>query len=207
MNIEEALKDAMANHVADVHASPMMGWSVRRRGRRGVITLRTAAAALVTAAVAAGVPVAMVLVSSPVASVGPAPAVATEVPGDVATQAPGDVALSKFDATAADGTLVLEGVRFGYMPKDCVPGNADKCPVWAAVYQDGATSLEQDGRLSGKRVADDTYLSDGNMIARVLDDRHGVLVIMTPDSTRTLSPAAVEEELIKIAEGLSLAAG
>ena len=59
MNVEEALKDAMAAQVAGVHASPSLGQAVRRRSRRHVVRFRTAGAAVLTAAVAVGVPVAL----------------------------------------------------------------------------------------------------------------------------------------------------
>ncbi|MFI6293423.1 PASTA domain-containing protein [Nonomuraea sp. NPDC050790] len=55
--IEEELREAMARHVADVHAPPTMGRSVRRARRRHVVRFRTAGAALLTAAVAVTVPV------------------------------------------------------------------------------------------------------------------------------------------------------
>ncbi|MFD9944072.1 PASTA domain-containing protein [Nonomuraea sp. NPDC059023] len=56
MNVEEELREAMARHVADVHAPPTLGRSVRRARRRHTIRFRTAGAALVTAAVAVTVP-------------------------------------------------------------------------------------------------------------------------------------------------------
>lgn len=59
MNVEEALRDAMAAQVAGVHASPSLGQAVRRRSRRHVVRFRTAGAAVLTAAVAVGVPVAL----------------------------------------------------------------------------------------------------------------------------------------------------
>jgi len=59
MNVEEALKDAMAAQVAGVHASPSLGQAVRRGNRRHVVRFRVAGAAVLTAAVAVGVPVAL----------------------------------------------------------------------------------------------------------------------------------------------------
>ncbi|WP_182902873.1 PASTA domain-containing protein [Microbispora sp. H10830] len=59
MNVEEALRDAMAAQVAGVHAPPSLGQAVRRRSRRHVVRFRTAGAAVLTAAVAVGVPVAL----------------------------------------------------------------------------------------------------------------------------------------------------
>ncbi|MEV4888474.1 PASTA domain-containing protein [Nonomuraea sp. NPDC055795] len=56
MNVEEELREAMTRHVADVHAPPTLGRSVRRARRRHTIRFRTAGAALVTAAVAVTVP-------------------------------------------------------------------------------------------------------------------------------------------------------
>ncbi|MFI6602681.1 PASTA domain-containing protein [Nonomuraea sp. NPDC050536] len=59
MNVEDALKDAMRAHVADVQAAPTMGGTIRRRHRTHVLRFRTAGAALVTAAVAVAVPLAL----------------------------------------------------------------------------------------------------------------------------------------------------
>ncbi|GAB3162149.1 PASTA domain-containing protein [Microbispora hainanensis] len=59
MNVEEALKDAMAAQVAGVHASPSLGQAVRRGNRRHIVRFRVAGAAVLTAAVAVGVPVAL----------------------------------------------------------------------------------------------------------------------------------------------------
>ncbi|MEN3537567.1 PASTA domain-containing protein [Microbispora sp. ZYX-F-249] len=59
MNVEEALRDAMAAQVAGVHASPSLGQAVRRRNRRHVVRFRVAGAVVVAAAVAVGVPVAL----------------------------------------------------------------------------------------------------------------------------------------------------
>lgn len=53
---EEAIADAMASHVAGVHAGPTLGRDVRRRHRAHVLRFRTAGAALVTALVAVTVP-------------------------------------------------------------------------------------------------------------------------------------------------------
>ncbi|GAA2215077.1 hypothetical protein GCM10009850_105440 [Nonomuraea monospora] len=58
MTIEDDLAGAMAAHVSSVQAAPDLGRSVRRRHRARTIRLRTAGAALVTAAVAAAVPAA-----------------------------------------------------------------------------------------------------------------------------------------------------
>ncbi|WP_169953199.1 PASTA domain-containing protein [Microbispora sp. H11081] len=69
MNVEEALRDAMAAQVAGVQAPPSLGQAVRRRNRRHVVRFRVAGAALLTAAVAVTVPV--VLTGGP----GTAPAV------------------------------------------------------------------------------------------------------------------------------------
>lgn len=57
MTVEDALKDAMSAHVADVHAPPSLGRAVRRGHRAHVVRFRTAGAALVTAAVAIAVPI------------------------------------------------------------------------------------------------------------------------------------------------------
>ncbi|MFF4773210.1 PASTA domain-containing protein [Microtetraspora fusca] len=76
MNVEEALKEAMASRVAAVQAPPSMGQRIRRRNRRNVVRFRTAGAALLTVAVAGAVPVYLSTTS------GPAPAqVGAPVPG------------------------------------------------------------------------------------------------------------------------------
>ncbi|WP_405144519.1 peptidylprolyl isomerase [Sphaerisporangium sp. NBC_01403] len=61
MNVEEALKDAMSAHVADVRAPVMMGQAVRRRHRSHVVRFRTAGAAVLTVAVAGAFPAYMAL--------------------------------------------------------------------------------------------------------------------------------------------------
>ncbi|WP_067174766.1 PASTA domain-containing protein [Microtetraspora niveoalba] len=68
MNVEEALKEAMASRVAAVQAPPSMGQRVRRRNRRHVIRFRTAGAALLTVAVAGAVPVYLSATSGPAPS-------------------------------------------------------------------------------------------------------------------------------------------
>ncbi|MEV0144625.1 MULTISPECIES: PASTA domain-containing protein [unclassified Nonomuraea] len=59
MKVEDALAEAMERQVAHVQAPPTLGRAVRRRHRAHVIRLRTAGAALLTAAVAVAVPVAL----------------------------------------------------------------------------------------------------------------------------------------------------
>ncbi|GAA1016095.1 hypothetical protein Aple_011800 [Acrocarpospora pleiomorpha] len=192
MNTEHALKEAMAQHVANVHASPMMGRSVRRRSRRATIRLRTAGAALVTATAAVAVPVTMSLTSGPPVSVAATP-----------TPEATDILPAPVTPEPVTTPFVVEGVSVGYLPQGCdTPG---ECGVWVGVYKDGATTLDQDGRLDGKKVAENTYLNDGNMIARVLDDTHGVLVVLEPSVAEKLDAATLEAELIKVAEGLTLA--
>ncbi|MET8162568.1 hypothetical protein ABZT47_39955 [Sphaerisporangium sp. NPDC005289] len=56
MNVEEALKEAMSAHVADVRAPAMMGQAVRRRHRAHVTRFRTAGAAALTVLVAGSFP-------------------------------------------------------------------------------------------------------------------------------------------------------
>lgn len=59
MNVEEALRDAMAAQVAGVHASPSLGQAVRRGNRRHAVRFRVAGAVVLAGAVAVGVPVAL----------------------------------------------------------------------------------------------------------------------------------------------------
>lgn len=59
MNAEEALREAMADHVSGVQAPPTLGRAVRRSSRAHTIRFRTAGAALVTAAVAVAAPIAL----------------------------------------------------------------------------------------------------------------------------------------------------
>lgn len=61
MKVEDALVEAMARHVADVHAPPTLGRAVRRGHRARVIGFRTAGMALVTAAVTVTVAVPLML--------------------------------------------------------------------------------------------------------------------------------------------------
>ncbi|MFI6320855.1 PASTA domain-containing protein [Nonomuraea sp. NPDC050556] len=67
MNAEEALREAMAEHVSGVQAPPTLGRAVRRSSRAHTIRFRTAGVALVTAAVAVTVPIALTS-GEPVAS-------------------------------------------------------------------------------------------------------------------------------------------
>jgi hypothetical protein len=59
MKVEDAVAEAMATHVADVHAGPGLGRDVRRRHRARTLRFRTIGAALATAVVAVAVPVAL----------------------------------------------------------------------------------------------------------------------------------------------------
>ncbi|MFF5212920.1 PASTA domain-containing protein [Streptosporangium sp. NPDC000396] len=65
MRLEEELAEAMQAHVVNVHATPMMGKTIRRRHRTHKIWFRTAGAALVTAAVAGAVPTYLALNAGP----------------------------------------------------------------------------------------------------------------------------------------------
>ncbi|GAA2827874.1 hypothetical protein [Nonomuraea rubra] len=80
MTIEDDLAAAMAAHVSDVRAAPGLGRAVRRRHHARVIRFRTAGAALLTAAVAAAVPVAMNLAGTAGAGEAANRAVMTEPP-------------------------------------------------------------------------------------------------------------------------------
>ncbi|MEU6429627.1 PASTA domain-containing protein [Microbispora sp. NPDC046973] len=105
MNVEEALREAMAAQVAGVHASPSLGQAVRRRNRRHVVRFRTAGAAVLTAAVAVGVPVA--LAARPDA----APAVGSLAgPGATGTGVPAASAASSGDTVATPEGVVPDVV-------------------------------------------------------------------------------------------------
>ncbi|GAA0386499.1 hypothetical protein Acor_25980 [Acrocarpospora corrugata] len=196
MNTEEALREAMSEHVAEVHASPMLGRSVRRRSRRTTLRLRTAGAGLVTAVAAVSAPVAMSLTAGPAVSVGAAPVTNAVTATVTPTETP----------VVADAGGVVEGVRVGYLPETCDGPGPNDCGIWVGVYGDGDQSLRVDGRLDGRQVAEGTYLdASGKMITRILDDQHGVLVVIGDDAARELGADTVERELRKIAEGLSLA--
>ncbi|MEV7804876.1 PASTA domain-containing protein [Microbispora sp. NPDC088329] len=105
MNVEEALKDAMAAEVAGAHASPSLGQAVRRRNRRHVVRFRTAGAAVLTAAVAVGVPVAL-----------------TARPDTALTPATGGAATGPA-APAASGTAAPVASGPGSDDTIAVPGN------------------------------------------------------------------------------------
>ncbi|MDH2427081.1 hypothetical protein [Sphaerisporangium sp. TRM90804] len=70
MNVEDALKEAMAAQVADVHASPSLGQAVRRRHRRRLARHRAAGAAAVTVVVAGAIPAYGLLNSGPASTAG-----------------------------------------------------------------------------------------------------------------------------------------
>ncbi|GAA2309301.1 hypothetical protein GCM10010149_69340 [Nonomuraea roseoviolacea subsp. roseoviolacea] len=59
MNVEDLLAEAMERQVSHVQAPPTLGRTVRRRHRAHVVRFRVAGAALLTAAVAAAVPLAL----------------------------------------------------------------------------------------------------------------------------------------------------
>lgn len=103
MNVEEALRDAMAAQVAGAHVSPSLGQAVRRRSRRRTVRFRTAGAAVLTAAVAAGVPVALTArpdaVPVPAAGTGTGAATGTEPATGPATP----------DAARSGDTLAVPG--------------------------------------------------------------------------------------------------
>ncbi|MEV0596796.1 PASTA domain-containing protein [Nonomuraea cavernae] len=108
MKAEEALAQAMADHVADVQAAPTLGGAVRRGHRAHVVRFRTAGAALVTAAAAVAVPLAL-NTGQPVA--GPAASYATgEDRAVIATvKVPSVVGMDVADAvkTLRDAGLVV----------------------------------------------------------------------------------------------------
>ncbi|MFG1824848.1 PASTA domain-containing protein [Microbispora bryophytorum] len=101
MNVEEALRDAMAAEVVGVQAPPSLGQAVRRRNRRHVVRFRVAGAAVLTAAAAVGVPVAL-----------------TAGPGAV----PDAGVLARADATGS-GTPAASASETGSGDTVAVPGN------------------------------------------------------------------------------------
>jgi hypothetical protein len=89
MNVEEALKDAMAARVSGVEAPPSMAQAVRRRNRRHVVRFRTAGMAALTAAVAGAVPFALHAgTAAPLAGAQPTEQVA-DAPTGVTSAMPG----------------------------------------------------------------------------------------------------------------------
>jgi hypothetical protein len=68
MKIEDVLSEAMRRHVADVQSPPALGKSVRRRSRSNRLRVRTAGAALLTVAVAGGIPVYLAVTAPPAAN-------------------------------------------------------------------------------------------------------------------------------------------
>ncbi|WP_329089898.1 PASTA domain-containing protein [Streptosporangium sp. NBC_01469] len=113
MRLEQELSEAMGEHVASVRAPATMGTAIRRRHRARRIRVRTAGAALVTAAVAAAVPsyVALNAGSQP-ATGGPAASAAQQGSDARAGVVPRVKVPSVLKLTVAEARAILEEARF-----------------------------------------------------------------------------------------------
>ncbi|MET8146568.1 hypothetical protein ABZU32_40200 [Sphaerisporangium sp. NPDC005288] len=122
MNVEEALKEAMSAHVADVRAPAMMGQAVRRRHRAHLTRFRTAGAAALTVLVAGSFPAYTALTS------GPAPAPAPSLGGPAA--APSDpAAVPSDESTAVASQSPSAGVDAG-SPAPATSATAGASPIF-----------------------------------------------------------------------------
>ncbi|XVQ87124.1 PASTA domain-containing protein [Microbispora siamensis] len=153
MNVEEALRDAMAAQVAGVHASPSLGQAVRRRNRRHVVRFRTAGAAVLTAAVAVGVPVALTArpdtappagslagtgAAGPGAPAGPATGPATGSDDTIAT--PGGVVPDVVGKSAAEVNVILKEAGYTVRVTKVVTDEAPAGTVFAQMPQPGTAA-------------------------------------------------------------------
>ncbi|MGJ6962704.1 PASTA domain-containing protein [Streptosporangium sp. G11] len=113
MRLEQELSEAMGEHVASVRAPSTMGAAIRRRARARRIRIRTAGAALVTAAVAAAVPSYVALNAGSQPAVGgpaaPAARQGSDARAGVVPQVKVPVVLKM---TVAEARAVLEEARF-----------------------------------------------------------------------------------------------
>ncbi|GGO06169.1 hypothetical protein GCM10010116_12160 [Microbispora rosea subsp. aerata] len=147
MNVEEALRDAMAAQVADVQAPPMLGQAIRRRNRRHVVRFRLAGAALVTAAVAVGVPVALT------AGPGTAPAGgvltgtnaggtpgASPIGADDTVAVPGIIVPDLIGKTAAEASPILKEAGYTVRVTEITTDEAPAGTVYGQMPQPGTTA-------------------------------------------------------------------
>ncbi|GII85471.1 hypothetical protein Ssi03_34610 [Sphaerisporangium siamense] len=152
MNVEEALKEAMSAHVADVRAPAMMGREVRRRSRAHTVRFRVAGAAALTVVAAAAFPAYAALTSGDAAhpATGGPPAgqvtpsddpsesgqdlveVATPPPAEE-SPAPDEVKLPQDLGDLGDGRA-FGGIRVGYLPDGLIWGK------WSGKNGFGTTS-------------------------------------------------------------------
>ncbi|MEU6410867.1 PASTA domain-containing protein [Microbispora sp. NPDC046933] len=151
MNVEEALRDAMAAQVAGVHAPPSLGQAVRRRSRRHVVRFRTAGAAVLTAAVAVGVPVALTARPDAVPAAGGLtgtgatgaadPAASASAPGSDDTVAvPGGVVPDVVGKSAAEVNALLKEAGYTVRVTKVVTEEAPAGTVFAQMPQPGTAA-------------------------------------------------------------------
>ncbi|MGI5161289.1 PASTA domain-containing protein [Microbispora sp. CA-102843] len=149
MNVEEALKDAMAAQVAGVHASPSLGQAVRRRSRRHVVRFRTAGAAVLTAAVAVSVPVALTARpdTAPVAgslagtgATGPGAPAASAVGSDDTVATPEGVVPDVVGKSAAEVDALLKEAGYEVRITKVVTDEAPAGTVFAQMPQPGTAA-------------------------------------------------------------------
>ncbi|WP_327043668.1 PASTA domain-containing protein [Microbispora sp. NBC_01189] len=155
MNVEEALRDAMAAQVAGVHAPPSLGQSVRRRSRRTTVRFRTAGAAVLTAAVAVGVPVALTArpgadpivggLAGPGTGAGagvttPVPATPSETGSGDTVAVPVGVVPDVVGKSAGDVMTLLDNAGFTVRIVKVVTGDAPEGTVIAQMPAPGTTA-------------------------------------------------------------------
>ncbi|MEU7941470.1 PASTA domain-containing protein [Microbispora bryophytorum] len=141
MNVEEALRDAMAAEVVGVQAPPSLGQAVRRRNRRHVVRFRVAGAAVLTAAAAVGVPVALTAGPGAVPDAGVlagAAATGSGTPAATATGSgdtvavPGNVVPDMVGKSAAESDAVLKEAGYTVRVTKVV---SDEAPAGTVVGQ------------------------------------------------------------------------
>ncbi|MBX6384417.1 MAG: PASTA domain-containing protein, partial [Microbispora sp.] len=146
MNVEEALRDAMAAQVAGVQAPPSLGQAIRRRNRRHVLRFRTAGAAVLTAAVAVGVPVALTAGPDTVPAGGVSAGRGAGTPGVSpigsadAVAVPGNVVPDLIGKTAAEAGPILKEAGYTMRVTEITTGNAPAGKVIGQMPQSGMTA-------------------------------------------------------------------
>ncbi|WP_169988801.1 PASTA domain-containing protein [Microbispora sp. H10836] len=193
MNVEEALRDAMAAQVAGVQAPPSLGQAVRRRNRRHVVRFRTTGAALLTAAVAVTVPV--VLTGGP----GTAPAVG----GGQGTGAAGQGApVASASATGSGDTVAV--------PANLVPDMVGKsveeggAVLKEAGYTVRVTKVVSDrdpaGTVVGQTPAPGTSAPPGAAVTLIV----AATAAPTPDTTAGTESPGMPQDLGDLGDGRTL---
>ncbi|MEU8058031.1 PASTA domain-containing protein [Microbispora bryophytorum] len=161
MNVEEALRDAMAAEVVGVQAPPSLGQAVRRRNRRHVVRFRVAGAAVLTAAAAVGVPVALTAGPGTVPDAGVLAGAGATGSGTPAASAS---ATGSGDTVAVPGNVVPDMVGKSAAESDAVLKEAGYTVRVTKVVSDGAPA----GTVVGQTPAPGTTAPAGAAVTIIV---------------------------------------